>query len=116
MPLPNMSTTLNGWELPITLRKRTQSIVDGLLVANYENITFKGVVQPLKNEDLQFKPENLRSFEWLWIHAKATNLNLETADEVVYNDRLFRVMQVKDYSPYGFIEYQLCKAYDEQSS
>lgn len=116
MPLPNMSTTLNGWELPIVLEKRIQNVVDGLLVTNYEEIHFRGVVQPLRDEQLQFKPENMRSWEWIWIHTKANYVQLETADTVVYDGKNYKVMSVKNYDKYGYIEYELCRGYDEQSS
>lgn len=107
-----MSNTLNGWELPVVLEKRIQNVVDGLLQTTYEEIHFIGVVQPLRDEQLQFKPENMRSWEWLWIHTKANYFKLETADEVIYEGKAYKVMSVKDYGAYGYFEYELCRGYD----
>ena len=93
MPLPNLSNTLNGWEQPVILKRRIQNVVDGLLQTTYQTIRFKGVVQPLRDEQLQFKPENLRSFEWLWIHTKSKYFELETADEVIYKNKSYVFLQ-----------------------
>lgn len=116
MPLPNMANTLNGWELPIVLKKRIQNVVGGLLVTNYQTFRFMGVCQPLRDEQLQFKPENMRSWEWIWIHTKANYLKLETADTVIYDNKDYKVMSVKNYDKYGYIEYELCRGYDGQGS
>ena len=90
-----------------------QDIVEGDLVTTEQKISFVGVWQPLKDEDLQFKPEGQRSWEWIWIHAKSGTLNLQTADKVVFNNKRYKVMSVKDYSLNGFIEYQLVRDFEE---
>lgn len=111
--MPQMAMTLNGWEVPLILVKVFQDIVEGDLVTTEQKISFVGVWQPLKDEDLQFKPEGQRSWEWIWIHAKSGTLNLQTADKVVFNNKRYKVMSVKDYSLNGFIEYQLVRDFEE---
>lgn len=111
--MPQMTMTLNGWEVPLTLVKVFQDIVEGDLVTTEQEISFVGVWQPLKDEDLQFKPEGQRSWEWIWIHAKSGTLNLQTADKVIFNNKRYKVMSVKDYSLNGFIEYQLVRDFEE---
>lgn len=111
--MPNMANTLNGWEVPLTLVKVTQNVVDGDVVQTETKIDFMGVWQPLRDEQLQFKPENMRSWQWIWIHAKSGSLNLKTADKVIFNQKRFKVMAVKDYSLNGFIEYELVRDYQE---
>lgn len=111
--MPQMGMTLNGWEVPLTLVKVFQDIVEGDLVTTEQEISFVGVWQPLKDEDLQFKPEGQRSWEWIWIHAKSGTLNLQTADKVIFNNKRYKVMSVKDYSLNGFIEYQLVRDFEE---
>lgn len=111
--MPQMAMTLNGWEVPLTLVKVFQDIVEGDLVTTEQEISFVGVWQPLKDEDLQFKPEGQRSWEWIWIHAKSGTLNLQTADKVIFNNKRYKVMSVKDYSLNGFIEYQLVRDFEE---
>ena len=110
--MPNMSATLTGWEVPLTLVKVIQDIVDGDAVFTEQQINFMGCWQPLKDEQLQFLPENQRSWEWIWIHAKSSELNLQTADKVIFNDKRYKVMAVKDYSLNGFVEYQLIRDFE----
>ena len=111
--MPQMRNTLSGWEVPLTLIKITQSIVDGDAVKTEKRIDFMGVFQPLRDEQLQSKPEGQRSWEWVWIHAKAGTLNLKTQDKVYFNSKNYKVMSVKDYSLNGFIEYELVRDYEE---
>ena len=114
--MPNMANTLNGWEVPLQLIRITQEVIDGDAQYKEEFIRFLGVWQPLRDEELQFKPEGQRSWEWIWIHAKSGTLNLETQDKVIFNNKRYKVMNVKDYSLNGFIEYQLVRDYEEYST
>lgn len=111
--MPQMDTTLEGWEVPLILVKITQNIIDGDLVTTEKRIKFQGVWQPLKQEALELKPEGQRSWEWVWIHAKSSQLNLETADKVIFLGKRYKVMQKKDYGLNSFVEYELCRDYEE---
>lgn len=113
--MPNMANTLNGWEVPLTLIKVTQNIVEGDLVTTEQTINFKGVWQPLREEQLELKPAAVRSWEWIWIHAKSGDLNLETADKVYFNKKYFKVETKKDYGLNGFVEYHLCRDYENSN-
>ena len=110
--LPQMSNTLNGWEIPLTLTKVVQKIVNGDRVTEEQLINFQGVFQPLRDEQLQYKPEGERSWSWYWIHAKAGTLNLKTQDKIIFENKKYKVMSVKDYSLYGYIEYQVIADYE----
>lgn len=110
--MPQMDTTLNGWEVPLTLIKVTQNIIDGDLSTTETTIRFQGVWQPLKSELLELKPEGQRSWEWIWIHAKSSELNLETADKVKFNNRRYKVTSKKDYGLNSFVEYELVRDYE----
>lgn len=109
--MPNMSQTLNGWEVPLTLVRIIQDVEEGDLVYKEERFNFMGVWQPLRDEQLELKPEGQRSWEWVWIHAKSGALNLETADKVIFQNKIFKVETKKDYSLNGFVEYHLCRDY-----
>lgn len=111
--MPNMANTLNGWEVPLTLEKITQSIVDGDVQKATEKINFLGVFQPLRDEELQSKPEGQRSWSWYWIHAKSGTLNLQTQDKIIFEGNRYKVMSVKDYSLNGFIEYHIIRDYEQ---
>lgn len=112
--LPNMANTLNGWEIPLTLEKITQSVSEGDVIQTKTKIDFMGVFQPLRNEQLQFKPEGQRSWEWYWIHAKSGTLNLQTQDKIIFENKRFKVMSVKDYGLYGYIEYEVVRDYQDE--
>lgn len=111
--MPQMNNTLNGWEVPLTLVKVIQNVVEGDLVTTELKINFKGVWQPLKDEALELKPEGQRSWEWVWIHARASELNLETADKVIFKNRRYKITQKKDYGLNGFVEYMLIRDFEE---
>lgn len=111
--MPNMSTTLTGWEVPLSLQKLEQKIVEGDVIFEETTINFIGVWQPLRYEQLQSKPEGQRSWEWMWIHAKAGTLNLNTADKIIFNNKRYKVMSVRDYSLNGFIEYEVVRDFED---
>ena len=111
--MPQLDSALTGWEVPLTLTKMIQNVNDGFVSFTEQTFNFMGVWQPLKDEQLQFLPENQRSWEWIWIHAKASELNLQTADKVIFNNKRYKVMAVKDYSLNSFIEYQLVRDYED---
>lgn len=111
--MPQMSDTLTGWQVPLTLEQVFQDIVEGDKVETTKLINFQGVWQPLRDEELQFKPEGQRSWEWIWIHAVSGSLNLETGDKVIFNQKRYKNMAVKDYSLNGYIEYQLVRDFED---
>lgn len=111
--MPQMNTTLFGWEQALELVKVVQSVIEGDLSTQYINVQFKGVVQPLRDEQLSLLPEGQRSWEWIWIHAVAGSLNLETADKVIFQNKTYKVTSKKDYSLNGYVEYQLVRDYTD---
>lgn len=113
--MPQMRETLTGWEVPITLQRVIQNVVNGFAVEITKEVTFQGTFQPMSSEELQFKAEGQRSWQWCWIHAKAGTLNLQTADKIIFNGKRYKVMEVKDYSLNGFIEYQVVLDYQQNT-
>lgn len=108
-----MAATLTGWEVPLTLVKIIQDVIDGELSTKETEISFMGVWQPLSAEQLNLLPEGQRSWENVWIHCKSSSLNLETADKVIFNNRRYKITQKKDYGLNGFVEYMLIRDYEE---
>ena len=111
--MPQMRDTLSGWEVPLTLIRITQNVVEGDLVTTETTINFMGVVQPLNAEQLSLLPEGQRSWENLWVHAKSSQLNLETADKVIFKNRRYKITQKKDYGLNGYVEYMLIRDFEE---
>ena len=110
--MPQMDTTLIGWEVPLVITKITQDVIEGDLATSEQTFNFKGVWQPLTDEALELKPEGQRSWEWIWIHCKTSSLNLETADKVIFKNKKYKVMAKKDYGLNSFVEYELCRDYE----
>lgn len=113
--MPQMNTTLVGWKVPLTLIRVTQDVIDGDLQTVETEIRFEGVWQPLKDEALELKPEGQRSWEWIWIHAESSSLDLNTADKVKFNKKRYKVIEKKDYGLNSFVEYQLCRDYESST-
>ena len=110
-----MGQTLNGWEIPLTLIKITQDVIEGDLSIKETPIDFMGVWQPLSAEQLALLPEGQRSWENVWIHAKSSSLNLNTADKVIFNNKRYKITQKKDYSLNGYVEYMLIRDFEEDN-
>lgn len=110
--MPQMDTTFVGWEVPLTLIKITQNVIDGDLQTTETTITFKGVWQPLKDESLELKPDGQRSWSWYWIHTQSGALDLNTADKFLFKGKRYKVMEKKDYGLNSFVEYQVILDYE----
>lgn len=110
--MPQMNTTLFGWEQALELVKVVQSVIEGDLSTQYINVQFKGVVQPLRDEQLSLKDIGQRSWSWYWIHAVSGTLDLQTGDKIIYKGHTYKVMERKDFSANGFIEYQVVLDYE----
>lgn len=110
--MPQMEAAFAGWASVITLKVITQTIVDGFVTDSESNISFQGVIQPLSPNKLYFKPEGQRSFEWLQIHCLNREINLNTNDRIVYNNKRYKVMAKSDYGLNNYIEYHAIEDYE----
>ena len=108
---PQMSTTLFGWEITLTLIKVKQSVIDGDLVTTETQHQFRGVLQPLKTEELLLKPEGDRSWNYYFIHTNS-KLDFKTADKIIYQDKRYKVTGIKDYTLNGFREIEVILDYE----
>lgn len=107
--LPRPQLGINMWSQGATAKAITQSVDEmGDVHNNSFTFQFDGVIQPLGLEETKIKPEGQRSFPWFWFHTKE-NVVLETNDKVVYNGITYKIMDKKDYSAYGHIEYHCIK-------
>ena len=108
--LPNLSNTITKWFLNINFIRVTKSNVDHQTQETESSESFKGVVQNLDFRDLKLKPEGQRAFTWKMIHA-LPSLQLTNDDIIKYKDVRYRVMSIKDYQEYGFVEYHVMEDY-----
>lgn len=139
--MPQMGPAFSGWGSTITLYKRTQSVLDGLVnygdpsqwdqpeqqfdvpgesfdkpIPPITQIVFSGVVQPLNPKLIALKPEGQRAWEWLQIHCFSGQLNLDTNDVIIYNGKNFKIMAVNDYSLDNYVEYHCIFDYQNAQS
>jgi hypothetical protein len=105
MSMPRFrSAIFSRWSKSITLVKITESIVNFEKQTVKQPITFKGVIQPLKAQELQAKPLDMRSYKWLQIHT-TTQLALSDSEQIIYNGITYKILGVYDYMLNGFYEY-----------
>ena len=105
MSMPSFKgVTFSGWSKPLTLVKITSSIIDGEKQDIKSPITFRGVIQPLKAQELQAKPLDMRSYKWLQIHT-TTEQSLSDGEQIIYNGITYKILGVYDYILNGFYEY-----------
>ena len=109
--MPQMGSTLNGWEVPLTLIKITQNVVDGDLVAMETQINFKGVWQPFSMQQLALLPEGQRDWSHYWVHTQ-TAIELNTADKFIFDNKRYKVIERKDYNLNGYYEYHVILDYE----
>lgn len=110
-----MAATLTSWQVPLTLKKTVQNVVDGDLVATIKSYQFKGVIQPLSDEKLQSKPEGQRSWDFYWVHTNS-NLPFQTADKIIYKNIRYKITAIKNYDLYGYQELEVIKDYESYST
>jgi hypothetical protein len=104
--LPDVGVALMDWFQPMTFTTLVKTTVGFQAVETPTAVTFRGVIQPLQGRRLELKPEGQRAWTWLLMHSEPT-LKLEVDSIVTWNGVKTRVMSQKDYTIYGYIEYEL---------
>lgn len=102
--LPNMSSTIVGWFLPIRIGIVSRGITDYEQTKSVKWIDTQGVVQQYKTQDLEITKAGDRSWDLLQIHC-LPDLQLENDDLIIYKNVLYKVMNNNNYSDYGYMEY-----------
>lgn len=106
--LPTPMLGILSWSQSVTLKKVIQSVVEGDVIDTVYSKPFQGVVIPMENEVLMLKPTEQQSWEWYYIFTKG-NVSLENNDRIEYNGIKYKIMERRDYSAYGHIEYHAIK-------
>lgn len=110
--LPNVSDTLTGWEVDIYAVFVKQSIIDSEIINQDIIKKISGTLQPLKAEEVDLKPEGQRAWQWYDIHVKSVYPVLRVEQKIKVNNIDYKIMAVKDYSLYGYVEYHVVKNYE----
>ena len=111
--MPQMNTTLQWWQVPLTLVKITQNVVDGDLVTTEKQIKFQGVWQPFSMQQLALLPEGQRDWSHYWLHVESGNFDLTTGDKFIFENHRYKVIELKDYHLNSFIEYHVILDYED---
>lgn len=112
--LPNMSSTIRRWFLPISFDIVTRTLNGAdWEVTSTQTINTKGVVRPPSDTDLKLLPDGTWSWQWLQAHC-LPNVLLENNQFVSYDSVVYKVMAKKNYTPYGYIRYTILEAYQAE--
>lgn len=109
--VPNVGGALLDWFQPMVFTLITKTVEAFQNIESQTPISFRGVIQPLQERALAILPEGQRSWTWLMLHSDPT-LKLQTDDVVLYNGVRTRVMGLKDYTIYGYLEYKLVQDWE----
>lgn len=104
--VPNVGGALTDWFQPMEFTTIVKQTVGFQVVEVPTSVPFRGVIQPLKARELLMKPEGQRAWTWYQLHA-TPDLKLKVDDIVTYRGVPTRVMALKAYDIYGYIEYEL---------
>lgn len=105
-----MRRAFAGWTQTITMKKRVDVVVDGLVTHQDNSFSFQGTIQPLSAKTISLKPEGQRAWAWLQVHCFSSSVITDN-DQIIYLGDLYKVMGVFDYRLNGFMEYHLVKDY-----
>jgi len=104
--LPDVSGALRNWFQPLTFGRVVKSVVGFQDVETETQVPFRGVVFPLTDRQISYKPEGQRAWTWKALFTDAV-LRLDVDEIVIFHGKQTRIMATKNWSQYGFIEYHL---------
>jgi hypothetical protein len=104
--IPNVSGAMQSWFQPMTFEPVVKSTIGFRVVETGNPINFRGVIQPLEPRRMEIKEEGQQAWTWLQLHSDIS-LRLNVDDVVLYLGVQTRVMALKDYKIYGYMEYHL---------
>ncbi|MBO7735904.1 MAG: hypothetical protein J6S67_25265 [Methanobrevibacter sp.] len=111
--LPNVSEVLPDWFQDLTFDVVTKTVVNYEIVESLTTIHTQGVRQPMAAQQLVIKPEGQRGWKWETIHC-LPDVKLNVDDIIIFDGVKYRVMSRWNWAEYGYLEYEICQAYDSQ--
>ena len=110
--LPQVGDVLPSWFQTLTFTLVTKYLVDYEVQEVLVTITTQGVRQPMNAQQLSIKPEGQRGWKWETIHC-LPNVKLKLDDIIIFDNVKYRVMEKWDWSEYGYVQYEICQAYED---
>lgn len=112
--LPQVGEVLPGWFQPMKFEVITKSLVNYEVEEVIVEVSTQGVRQPMTAQQLAIKPEGQRAWKWETMHC-LPNVPLKVDDIIVFGNTKYRVMQKWDWTEYGYLEFHICQAYQNNS-
>ena len=109
--MPQVDDVLVGWEVTFLVNYSYQIKIDGEFINRSKIAKVKGVLQPLRPEEVELKPEGQRSWTWYQLHVSTEYAQMAPGNVVTINNLNYKVMALKDYSLNGYTEYHLIRDY-----
>ena len=104
--LPDVSGAMTDYFQPMIFETLTKTTVGFEVLETASPLNFRGLIQPLTERQLFFKPEGQRAWSWYLLHADPS-LTLDVDDVVNWNGQQTRVMSRKNFDEFGYVEYHL---------
>lgn len=104
--VPDVSGTLEQYYQPIVFTRVVKQTIGFQVNEIPLSIHFRGVIQPFTDRQLNMKPEGQRAWSWFLLHSDPA-LKLDVDEIVFWKGGQTRVMALKDFSLYGYLEYHL---------
>ena len=111
--LPDVSEVMNGWEVSMTANYVTQTLVDGVPTDTAVNKNIKGILQPLKPEEVLLKDEAQRIWSWYQVHIRESVYGeLFPAQILMLKSVPYKIMAKKDWTLDGYREYHVIRDFE----
>lgn len=104
--VPSTGEALTDWMQPMTFGLVTKTVVGFQAAEAVQTISFQGFTTPGVPRRLNLKPEGQRAWTWFVLYADPS-LKLDVDDVVTWRGVPTRVMSRSDYSPNGYVMYDL---------
>lgn len=104
--VPDVSGALQDYFQQMLFERVKKTSVGFQVEETATPINFRGTSQPFSDRQLFLKPEGQRAWSWFLIHSDPT-LRLDVDEIIIWEGKQTRVMSLKDFSLYGYMEYHL---------
>ena len=111
--LPDLSDVMTQWEVPMTANYVTQTVVDGVVTDTAVSKAIKGIMQPLKAEEVLLKDEAQRNWSWYQVQVRQDLYGeLYPTQILILNNIPYKIMAKKDWVLNGYREYHAIRDFE----
>jgi len=110
--LPDVSGAMCDWFQPITFTQIVKQVIDHKVQETETEISFKGVMQPMRPQEIAYRPEGDRAFKWHTCHTEI-GTEFKVDDVILYKGVRYRVKSKANFASYGYLKYDLVEDYND---